>query len=66
MRRAARRADERVLPDRAGHPVHDDYHEREYGVPSRDDEVMCERLALEIFQAGLSWEIDLAPARGDP
>jgi len=42
-----------------GHPVHHDYHELEYGVPSRDDEVLCERLALEIFQAGLSWEIVL-------
>ncbi len=42
-----------------GHPVHNDYHELEYGVPSRDDDVLCERMALEIFQAGLSWEIVL-------
>jgi DNA-3-methyladenine glycosylase I len=47
-----------------GHPVHNDYHEFEYGVPSRDDEVLCERLALEIFQAGLSWEIVLRRRAG--
>lgn len=47
-----------------GHPVHNDYHQREYGVPSRDDEVLCERLALEIFQAGLSWEIVLRRRAG--
>jgi len=47
-----------------GHPVHNDYHEREYGVPCRDDEAICERLALEIFQAGLSWEIVLRRREG--
>jgi DNA-3-methyladenine glycosylase I len=47
-----------------GHPVHNDYHELEYGVPCRDDEVICERLALEIFQAGLSWEIVLRRREG--
>jgi len=47
-----------------GHPVHGDYHEFEYGVPSRADEVLCERLALEIFQAGLSWEIVLRRRQG--
>jgi DNA-3-methyladenine glycosylase I len=47
-----------------GHPVHSDYHEFEYGVPSRDDDVICERLALEIFQAGLSWEIVLRRREG--
>jgi DNA-3-methyladenine glycosylase I len=47
-----------------GHPVHDAYHEHEYGVPSRDDAVICERLALEIFQAGLSWELVLRRREG--
>jgi DNA-3-methyladenine glycosylase I len=38
-----------------GHPFHGPYHDKEYGFPSRDDSVLCERLALEINQAGLSW-----------
>jgi DNA-3-methyladenine glycosylase I len=42
-----------------GHPVHHDYHEKEYGFPVTDERVLFERLALEIMQAGLSWEIVL-------
>jgi len=42
-----------------GHPVHQSYHDTEYGFPSRDENVLFERLALEIMQAGLSWEITL-------
>ena len=38
-----------------GHPFHGPYHEGEYGFPSRDDNVLFERLILEIYQAGLSW-----------
>ena len=38
-----------------GHPLHGPYHEREYGFPSRADDVLFERLVLEINQAGLSW-----------
>src|ERR1700759_472664 len=38
-----------------GHPFHGDYHGREYGFPAREDEVLFERLVLEINQAGLSW-----------
>lgn len=41
------------------HPVHHDYHAHEYGVPIDDERALFERLALEIFQAGLSWEITL-------
>jgi len=37
------------------HPVHAPYHDREYGFPARDDNVLFERLVLEINQAGLSW-----------
>ena len=44
----------RVAP---GHPVHQLYHDREYGFPVADEAVLFERLSLEIFQAGLSWEI---------
>lgn len=39
----------------AGHPVHGPYHDGEYGFPVRDDDVLFERLVLEINQAGLSW-----------
>ena len=31
------------------------YHDREYGVPVSDDNILFERLVLEINQAGLSW-----------
>ena len=31
------------------------YHDAEWGVPVRDDTELFERLALESFQAGLSW-----------
>lgn len=42
-----------------GHPVHASYHDTEYGVPVSDDTVLFERLCLEVFQAGLSWELIL-------
>lgn len=42
-----------------GHPIHGPYHDAEYGFPSRSERVLFERLALEIMQAGLSWEIVL-------
>jgi DNA-3-methyladenine glycosylase I len=32
-----------------------DYHDTEWGVPLRGDDAMFERVALEGFQAGLSW-----------
>ena len=32
-----------------------DYHDTEWGVPVHDDTELFERLALESFQAGLSW-----------
>ena len=38
-----------------GHPFNGPYHDEEYGLPSRDDRVLFERLVLEINQAGLSW-----------
>ena len=37
------------------HPLHQRYHDTEYGFPLRDDAALFERLALEINQAGLSW-----------
>lgn len=39
----------------ASHPLHQAYHDTEYGFPSRDERVLFERLVLEIMQAGLSW-----------
>ena len=42
-----------------GHAVHGSYHDTEYGFPVTDERVLFERLALEIMQAGLSWEIVL-------
>jgi DNA-3-methyladenine glycosylase I len=47
-----------------GHPVHAAYHDTEYGFPQRDETVLFERLCLEIFQAGLSWEIVLKRRAG--
>ncbi len=41
------------------HPVHGVYHDTEYGFPVTNERVLFERLALEIMQAGLSWEIVL-------
>ncbi len=35
------------------------YHDEEWGVPIYDDQKLFEILVLEIFQAGLSWEIIL-------
>ena len=37
------------------HPLHQAYHDAEYGFPLRDDAQLFERLMLEINQAGLSW-----------
>jgi DNA-3-methyladenine glycosylase I len=46
------------------HPVHANYHDNEYGFPVTDEAVLFERLALEIFQAGLSWGIVLKKRAG--
>ena len=46
------------------HPVHVYYHDNEYGFPVTDEAILFERLALEIFQAGLSWEIILKKRAG--
>ena len=39
----------------ADHPFHGPYHNEEYGFPLRSDDLLFERLCLEINQAGLSW-----------
>ncbi len=38
-----------------GHAFHGPYHDTEYGFPVASDDVLFERLVLEINQAGLSW-----------
>ena len=48
-----------------GNPIHSNYHDTEYGFPldgrnDRDDErYLFELQSLELFQAGLSWELIL-------
>ncbi len=37
------------------HPMLREYHDREWGVPGGGDKHHFEHIALEIFQAGLSW-----------
>lgn len=36
--------------------VYVNYHDNEWGKPTRDDKLLYEMLILETFQAGLSWE----------
>ena len=45
-------------------PIHQEYHDTEYGFPIRGDSALLERLALEIGQAGLSWETILKKKNG--
>ena len=45
-------------------PIHKQYHDTEFGFPIREDSALLERLALEIGQAGLSWETILKKKDG--
>ena len=36
-------------------PIYIEYHDKEWGVPIKDDALLFEFLVLESFQAGLSW-----------
>lgn len=45
-------------------PIHQHYHDKEYGFPESNDNRLLERLALEINQAGLSWELMLKKRKG--
>lgn len=40
------------------------YHDTEYGFPVSDDNVIFERLMLEIYQAGLTWKLILSKRKG--
>ncbi len=42
-----------------GDPIHQTYHDREYGFPLEDERALFELQSLELFQAGLSWELIL-------
>ncbi len=42
-------------PWAAGHPLLLEYHDREWGIPRRDERGLFELLVLEGAQAGLSW-----------
>ena len=38
-----------------GDSLYEAYHDKEWGVPVKDDDTLFEFLILETFQAGLSW-----------
>ncbi len=38
-----------------GDTLYENYHDKEWGVPVKDDDTLFEFLILETFQAGLSW-----------
>jgi DNA-3-methyladenine glycosylase I len=40
-------------------PLYIDYHDNEWGVPEYDDRALFEKLILDGFQAGLSWNTNL-------
>ncbi len=40
-------------------PLYIEYHDKEWGMPLHDDRKLFELLALESFQAGLTWELVL-------
>ncbi|MFQ6103244.1 MAG: DNA-3-methyladenine glycosylase I [Candidatus Glassbacteria bacterium] len=43
----------------AGDPILEPYHDTEWGVSERNDNRLFERMALQIFQAGLNWKMIL-------
>ena len=47
-----------------GNEIHGPYHDREYGFPIADEDLLFERLLLEINQAGLNWELILKKREG--
>jgi DNA-3-methyladenine glycosylase I len=59
----SRRPEDRKTPQRCrwpGNPLAIRYHDREWGVPVRNDRKLFEFLILEGAQAGLSWDTILA------
>ena len=47
-----------------GKEFYADYHDKQWGVPVHDDQLLFEMLILEGAQAGLSWETILKRKRG--
>lgn len=45
-------------------PIYVEYHDKEWGAPCHDDQMLYELLILECFQAGLSWECVLNKRQG--
>lgn len=45
-------------------PLEKEYHDREWGVPLREDEKLFELLILESMQAGISWAVILKKREG--
>ncbi len=45
-------------------PLYRAYHDEEWGVPETDDRALFEKLALDAFQAGLSWLVILRKREG--
>lgn len=45
-------------------PLMEEYHDKEWGVPSKDDKHQFEHHILEVFQAGLSWRTILHRREG--
>ena len=45
-------------------PLYVEYHDKEWGVPVRDDRLLFEFIILEGAQAGLSWRTILARRDG--
>lgn len=54
----------RCFGGQAGKEFYGDYHDREWGVPVHDDQLLFENLILEGAQAGLSWETVLRKREG--
>jgi DNA-3-methyladenine glycosylase I len=46
-----------------GRELHQPYHDREYGFPLTDERALFEIQSLELFQAGLSWNLILMKRR---
>ena len=55
-----RTADERPRCSWARGPLLVQYHDEEWGQPTRDESKLYELLLLEAFQAGLSWQVILS------
>ncbi|MGB3414481.1 MAG: DNA-3-methyladenine glycosylase I [Microbacteriaceae bacterium] len=51
--------DGKARPSWASNPLMREYYDHEWGMPVREEQALFERISLEAFQSGLSWEIIL-------